>query len=427
MDLLRRQTESTPTASSTPTPTPTPSSTPNYRTSSSTPYLFFIALGIGVVFTNIWLIIGIRYYFRRRRNAAFFDPSQQSQDMSGNNNNGQFVYQGNGIYLQQVRRRRAPRKLLTLDQLDALFPIRKYRDWAAQQKQHGLPTEGGISTSAAQALEKSLVQQNTESTELDAPNTSHTSENCDAAAKSPPLTESAEVAPATTLSDDEEEHRHFTPDESGDTCAICIDALEPDDDIRGLECHHVFHADCITPWLTTRRALCPLCKRDYFQGPSDEQEGAAEHEGAATAVPENASPSTAGRASPTAMQRGRRRLSNSSAGTTRHVIGSTGVTYEAENTPIYDEIRDLMARIRRARAHRREQRRRGSHAAPSSDEDRGAELSPPPSPGPGTPPRATTAQLPATPPQAAAAATGEAGRGGVWRFWRNRTAAVSQV
>ena len=53
---------------------------------------------------------------------------------------------------------------------------------------------------------------------------------------------------------------HFT---SG-TCAICLDVLDDDSIVRGLICGHVFHAECIDPWLTRRRACCPMCKRDYF-------------------------------------------------------------------------------------------------------------------------------------------------------------------
>ncbi len=71
--------------------------------------------------------------------------------------------------------------------------------------------------------------------------------------------------------DDEEDDEHIDaalPPEcmgtSGDTCAICIDTLEDDDDVRGLTCGHAFHAACIDPWLTTRRACCPLCKTDYY-------------------------------------------------------------------------------------------------------------------------------------------------------------------
>jgi hypothetical protein len=40
--------------------------------------------------------------------------------------------------------------------------------------------------------------------------------------------------------------------------------LEDDDDVRGLTCGHAFHAVCLDPWLTSRRACCPLCKADYY-------------------------------------------------------------------------------------------------------------------------------------------------------------------
>lgn len=53
---------------------------------------------------------------------------------------------------------------------------------------------------------------------------------------------------------------HFT---SG-SCAICLEILEDDSVVRGLICGHVFHAECLDPWLTKRRACCPMCKRDYF-------------------------------------------------------------------------------------------------------------------------------------------------------------------
>ena len=47
-----------------------------------------------------------------------------------------------------------------------------------------------------------------------------------------------------------------------ENCAICLEFLEDDDDVRELQCHHYFHQPCIDQWLTNRRGQCPLCKRD---------------------------------------------------------------------------------------------------------------------------------------------------------------------
>lgn len=40
-------------------------------------------------------------------------------------------------------------------------------------------------------------------------------------------------------------------------------------------CCHAFHASCVDPWLTSRRACCPLCKADYYV-PKPRPEGEAE-------------------------------------------------------------------------------------------------------------------------------------------------------
>jgi hypothetical protein len=68
--------------------------------------------------------------------------------------------------------------------------------------------------------------------------------------------------------DEDEDTNHAIPDEflptSGDNCAICIELLEDEDEVRGLTCGHCYHQGCIDPWLTQRRASCPLCKADYY-------------------------------------------------------------------------------------------------------------------------------------------------------------------
>lgn len=96
-------------------------------------------------------------------------------------------------------------------------------------------------------------------------------------------------------SDDEDEHgdedhpQSAVPDELlktvGDSCAICLDVIEDDDDVRGLTCGHTFHCGCLDPWLTNRRACCPLCKADYYvpkPRPEGEAAGAAGDAGASS-------------------------------------------------------------------------------------------------------------------------------------------------
>lgn len=47
---------------------------------------------------------------------------------------------------------------------------------------------------------------------------------------------------------------------AGDLCAICLSAFTQECmDLRQLPCcKHRFHLECIQPWLTTRKATCPL-------------------------------------------------------------------------------------------------------------------------------------------------------------------------
>jgi len=46
------------------------------------------------------------------------------------------------------------------------------------------------------------------------------------------------------------------------TCSICLDDFKAGQKQRLLPCSHVFHASCVDEWLTTRRAVCPICKQD---------------------------------------------------------------------------------------------------------------------------------------------------------------------
>ena len=46
------------------------------------------------------------------------------------------------------------------------------------------------------------------------------------------------------------------------SCSICICEFEHGEEIRLLpECGHAFHTECILPWLTEKKNLCPLCQQ----------------------------------------------------------------------------------------------------------------------------------------------------------------------
>ncbi|KAF2000738.1 hypothetical protein P154DRAFT_522337 [Amniculicola lignicola CBS 123094] len=49
-------------------------------------------------------------------------------------------------------------------------------------------------------------------------------------------------------------------------CVVCLDEYEDGvSRVMSLPCGHEFHADCITPWLVTRRRTCPICKGDVVR------------------------------------------------------------------------------------------------------------------------------------------------------------------
>lgn len=51
------------------------------------------------------------------------------------------------------------------------------------------------------------------------------------------------------------------PTFSQSTCPICLDDFEPNEcQVRELPCRHIFHVDCIDPFLLSNSSLCPMCK-----------------------------------------------------------------------------------------------------------------------------------------------------------------------
>jgi len=47
-------------------------------------------------------------------------------------------------------------------------------------------------------------------------------------------------------------------DISKDPCGVCLMEFCEDEDIKSLPCGHVYHAECISKWLTERSTKCPL-------------------------------------------------------------------------------------------------------------------------------------------------------------------------
>ncbi|MCJ1474563.1 hypothetical protein MMC13_003222 [Lambiella insularis] len=49
-------------------------------------------------------------------------------------------------------------------------------------------------------------------------------------------------------------------------CVVCLEEyIDGQSRVMRLPCGHEFHAECITPWLTTRRRTCPICKGDVVR------------------------------------------------------------------------------------------------------------------------------------------------------------------
>ncbi|OAA48602.1 C3HC4 type (RING finger) zinc finger containing protein [Metarhizium rileyi] len=49
-------------------------------------------------------------------------------------------------------------------------------------------------------------------------------------------------------------------------CVVCLEEyVDGVSKVMSLPCGHEFHVDCITPWLTTRRRTCPICKGDVVR------------------------------------------------------------------------------------------------------------------------------------------------------------------
>ncbi|KAK8803087.1 hypothetical protein WA588_002245, partial [Blastocystis sp. NMH] len=67
-------------------------------------------------------------------------------------------------------------------------------------------------------------------------------------------------------------HRHPTKTEleSKPVCAVCESDITQDDTIVCLPCKHIFHPDCIIPWIK-RHNTCPICRAELPASNSDDE------------------------------------------------------------------------------------------------------------------------------------------------------------
>ena len=53
-------------------------------------------------------------------------------------------------------------------------------------------------------------------------------------------------------------------------CSVCWDDFKLDEDVRQLKCEHIFHENCIIPWLELHNT-CPVCRQEQEPGSSENQ------------------------------------------------------------------------------------------------------------------------------------------------------------
>lgn len=210
--------------------------------------LAFTITGVGFIVLNISVFACLKMYWHRRRGQG---PPPSDAVLAVRQLMGQppplMTYYHAELFLPdnppEVARSREAR-VITQQNLDEQFPVQRYSAWLSsgidksceRQPTNDLPEDDTPSALSKPVVNRTITPDNEESG-LRPSEGSQTD-----------LTELAELSAC-----------HKVPSNS---CAICLDPINIDHGIRALTCNHIFHSECITPWLTTRCANCPLCKME---------------------------------------------------------------------------------------------------------------------------------------------------------------------
>lgn len=169
--------------------------------------------------------------------------------------NGETFFLDDSIRATLLARRINKLDVLSNDQLEELFPFETYKNWNNGGKDDVKIRNKGILGYIDEFPD--IERENTnERLEEEVRSTS----NADTHNHEQDI---SDMKPPNALNIEMEEIQPVLHFDSG-LCAICLDDLVDDDLIRGLICGHVFHKDCIDPWLTQRKCVCPTCKRDLY-------------------------------------------------------------------------------------------------------------------------------------------------------------------
>merc|ERR1712226_663522 len=66
-------------------------------------------------------------------------------------------------------------------------------------------------------------------------------------------------------------------EEKYETCVICLDDFEVGDELRILPCNHVYHTNCVDPWLLQNLRVCPQCRKKVDTHEDSESDTEDEH------------------------------------------------------------------------------------------------------------------------------------------------------